>query len=653
MKKFISIFIIIIIISLIIIGGKNFFFDERIDDYYLYVNKDLFDKKEIAENEVGWSKFSDAQDRVDEDVDNIVKELVQNNSNVNSNMTILYNNSIDVNNRNKVGLGPLLSYIESIDKSKDINEFIENSIKIEKDLGIDIFTLHTISKDFKDTSKNIVYFYPVTFDFSSSSEYYVNADYSRYLALFKKYRIRLLKEYGYDSKKARNVSSNLNEFYLYIANNSKREEELNDVDNLYNVITKKELQKIYSNINIDNYLQLLGIGDEKYFSIVDEGNYKAINSYLKNENLPLLKEYVRTKILESYGEYTSINYSNILNELNNELLGTEEEYDLEKDALANVESFFSYDIDKIYVSKHFTEEDKNYFESIINDILTYYEKEINSLDWMKDSTKAKAILKLKNMKINVGYPDNYPNYSNYYNLKKSSEKGSLIENVIEINKAMSKYQLELLKNDESIYPIPLTTVNAYYNPQDNSINFPAALIELCDKNSSYYEKLGSVGMIVAHEITHAFDNTGSKFDERGNRVEWWEKEDYQKYEQLQQKIIEYYSNYEVVSGLYVDGKKTVGENIADLGAINCIVEISKSKNASEKDFQTLFESFASLWASEYIESYQKMLLLQDNHSPDRIRVNAVLSSTDEFYKTYDVNDGDDMYVNSSERVKIW
>jgi len=641
-RKIIGIVIVLILISSFIFN--NFFSKTLINDYYIYINVNILDEYEIKDGEIGWSKFSIAQEKVDEEVNLIVKDLISSKSNLDIN--ILYNNYLDIESRNKNGLGILNNYISLIDSSKNINEFIKNAVRVENELYIDIFTRATVAPDFKDTSKNIVYLYPVTFDFNMSSDIYINPDYSRYHALLKQHQIKLLKEYGYDKKKARKVSKNLDEFFIDIASSSKNEEELSDVDSLYNVITKDELQRIYTNINIDNYLKLMGIYEEEYFSIVDRDNYIKMNSYLKDENLSLLKEYVKVKILETYSGYTSSNYSNIINSLNSKLVGVELTNDLEKDATNLISIVFSSNVDKIYLEKNFNNDDKKLIEDMTLDILSYYEDSINKNTWMDSSTKEKAILKLKNIKINIG--GNY-DLEIDYDFKNNS---TLLDNMILINKKNSDLLLYKLKVNDVKSIISPTVVNAYYNPLDNSINFPASLKELYKESDNYYEVLGSMGMIIAHEITHAFDNNGSKFDEVGNRSNWWSDDDYSKFVELQKEIIDYYSNFELL-GTNIDGEKTVGENIADLGAMNAIVSIAKSKGASDDEVKTMFSSYASLWACEYIESYEKLLLLSDTHSPNKIRVNAVLSSCDMFYDVYDIDEDDSMYIDKDKRVGIW
>ena len=238
-KSIIFIFLIILISSYLIsnlFGNKNV-----INDYYIYINNDILENNEIKEGEVGWSRFSLAQEKVDKDTEEIVRNLINDKKNLDIN--ILYNNYLDVDSRDSLGLGVLNYYIELIDNSSNIDEFINNAILIENELYIDIFTMATVAPDFKDTSKNIVYFYPVTFDFGMSSEMYINPDYSRYHALLKQYQIKLLKLYGYDKTKAREVSRMLDDFFVDVSSHSKTENELSDVDSYIMLLQKKDYKR--------------------------------------------------------------------------------------------------------------------------------------------------------------------------------------------------------------------------------------------------------------------------------------------------------------------------------------------------------------------------------------------------------------------------
>lgn len=634
MKK-IKIFLLIIVILIPLLLTSN---NELKDDYYNYINKKELKKHKLKKDEYTWNTFLNKQDKVDNQKEEIINELIYNKKN--NNLNILYNKLL-----NKDKISSLDKYIKLIDNSNNINEYINNAITIEKDLNIDIFTNIKVEKDYKNNEKNIIYLYPITMDFGASSDYYVNEDYMQYKAIVKQYGIKLLKQYGYNIKQSRAISQRITNMYTDISNNSLLSKDLEDISKYYNIITKEDLKQIYYNINIDKYLKEKNINEET-FSIIDINNYKAHNKYLTNDNLSLLKEQLKLKILENYAIFLDTKYSNLIYELNNKLLGKDLKTEKEK-TIEIISNYFSNDIDNIYKEKYLSQDKVKYINTMTKDIINYYEKNIDTLDWLSKETKERAKLKLKNIKINIGI-SNYNNYN--YNLK---EDDSLIDNIITIEKYLYNYKLSKLKTNKQDNLIKETIVNAYYNPQDNSINIPVAIFTLFDTNKSYYENLGSIGMIIAHEITHALDTNGAKFDEKGNLNNWWKEVDYKNFKKKQKKVIKYYNKYEVIKGSYIDGKKTVNENIADLGAVSCISGIAESKKASNKEIKEMYKSFAQLWLSIDKEEYQELLLLQDNHSPSKFRVNSTLSSTNLFYKTYKIKKINKMYISKKDRVKVW
>ena len=634
MKK-IKIFLLIIVILIPLLLTSN---NELKDDYYNYINKKELKKHKLKKDEYTWNTFLNKQDKVDNQKEEIINELINNKKN--NNLNILYNKLL-----NKDKISSLDKYIKLIDNSNNINEYINNAITIEKDLNIDIFTNIKVEKDYKNNEKNIIYLYPITMDFGASSDYYVNEDYMQYKAIVKQYGIKLLKQYGYNIKQSRAISQRITNMYTDISNNSLLSKDLEDISKYYNIITKEDLKQIYYNINIDKYLKEKNINEET-FSIIDINNYKAHNKYLTNDNLSLLKEQLKLKILENYAIFLDTKYSNLIYELNNKLLGKDLKTEKEK-TIEIISNYFSNDIDNIYKEKYLSQDKVKYINTMTKDIINYYEKNIDTLDWLSKETKERAKLKLKNIKINIGI-SNYNNYN--YNLK---EDDSLIDNIITIEKYLYNYKLSKLKTNKQDNLIKETIVNAYYNPQDNSINIPVAIFTLFDTNKSYYENLGSIGMIIAHEITHALDTNGAKFDEKGNLNNWWKEVDYKNFKKKQKKVIKYYNKYEVIKGSYIDGKKTVNENIADLGAVSCISGIAESKKASNKEIKEMYKSFAQLWLSIDKEEYQELLLLQDNHSPSKFRVNSTLSSTNLFYKTYKIKKINKMYISKKDRVKVW
>jgi len=196
-------------------------------------------------------------------------------------------------------------------------------------------------------------------------------------------------------------------------------------------------------------------------------------------------------------------------------------------------------------------------------------------------------------------------------------------------------------------------VNAYYNALNNEIVFPAGILQapFYDKNASKEKNLGGIGVIIGHELTHAFDNTGAQFDETGKLKNWWSANDYKEFTSRSKKVVDYYSNIETSDGNFINGFLTVGENISDLGGIACVLDITK--NIENPNLKDLFENYATIWREISTKELKEYLLNNDPHAPKKVRVNIVLSQFEEFYKTYDIKKGDKMYVNPDDRVGIW
>ena len=375
-----------------------------------------------------------------------------------------------------------------------------------------------------------------------------------------------------------------------------------------------------------------------------------MNEYLKEENLETLKEYVKLQILQNYAAYGNEEYYNLMRQFEAEQNGTEvEDYTREEYARDVVTAYFDTEISKIYLEENVSDSSTQYFKNMVNDIIEQYKVKLQNNEWLSNETKEKALIKLENMDVNVCYPNQWPTYSEQYTLS-----DNLLENIINMNKTQVGYLIQATLNNQDYWAMSTLTVNAFYNLKDNSINFLAAILEydLYNEENSYYKNLGSLGMVIAHEITHAFDNNGALFDENGNLNNWWSEEDYNNFEKLQNDVINYYNNYKV-NGKSVNGEQTVSENIADLGAVSCIVDIAKQKGATNEEMKELFEAYANIWASKSTDEYSKLLLIMDTHSPDKIRVNAVLQSIDEFYDVYNITENDEMYKPEEERVKVW
>lgn len=637
-KKYIlyAIIFVVAIIAAFIYLNKNY-----IDNYYEYINKET-----IKDKEDGWSYIDDINKEISNDANNIVKEIINNpTTSEEKNIKEFYNEYLNIEFRNKNGLKDLELYIDKINKTTNINDFITEAIKLEKELSIELLMSKSIMKDFK-TGKNILYITPIPMDYGYSSDYYSNETLTTVKNNFKLYNNKLLREYGYTAGEALDITKQIDDFYTNLANNSLKQDDLLNTEKYYNIIDKSALSKIYTNLDINKYFNELGLSKIDKLSLVDEKSYQELNKYLTNSNLSLWKNIATIKILQTYAEYTTENYETIFTKLNKNLLG--KEYTREETAYDLIKQIYPNEISKNYNNKYLSDDTKNYISNLTNEIIKEYEDMINT-SWMDNETKSKAVTKLNNIKINIG--TNYiKDLSSYYDFNSNI---SLVKNIINLNKVVRAASYEMLNTTTTTNALPDYTFNAYYDVTSNSINILTGSTKVIKDINNKYENLGSIGFIIAHEISHAFDNNGSKFDENGLLSNWYTTSSQEKYQEIQNKVIDYYNNYEIIHNVSNNGTRTIGENIADLGAMECITNILIKNNANKKDYQTTYESFAKVWANNYSKSTKVLQSLIDTHSPNEIRVNGVLSSTKKFYETYKIDSKDLMYIEPEKRVNIW
>lgn len=637
-KKYIlyAIIFFVAIIAAFIYLNKNY-----IDNYYEYINKET-----IKDKEDGWSYIDDINKEISNDANNIVKEIINNpTTSEEKNIKEFYNEYLNIEFRNKNGLKDLELYIDKINKTTNINDFITEAIKLEKELSIELLMSKSIMKDFK-TGKNILYITPIPMDYGYSSDYYSNETLTTVKNNFKLYNNKLLREYGYTAGEALDITNQIDDFYTNLANNSLKQDDLLNTEKYYNIIDKSALSKIYTNLDINKYFNELGLSKIDKLSLVDEKSYQELNKYLTNSNLSLWKNIATIKILQTYAEYTTENYETIFTKLNKNLLG--KEYTREETAYDLIKQIYPNEISKNYNNKYLSDDTKNYISNLTNEIIKEYEDMINT-SWMDNETKSKAVTKLNNIKINIG--TNYiKDFSSYYDFDSNI---SLVKNIINLNKVVRAASYEMLDTTTTTNALPDYTFNAYYDVTSNSINILTGGTKVIKDINNKYENIGSIGFIIAHEISHAFDNNGSKFDENGFLSNWYTTSSQEKYQEIQNKVIDYYNNYEIIHNVSNNGTRTIGENIADLGAMECITNILIKNNANKKDYQTAYESFAKVWANNYSKSTKVLQSLIDTHSPNEIRVNGVLSSTKKFYETYKIDSKDLMYIEPEKRVNIW
>lgn len=623
------------------------------DDFYASVNKDTLNTLEIKPGRVIAGTLFDLQDESTAQVNEIIKEVTSGKwekGTKEQKIADLYNNILDTESRNQIGVEPIKPYLEMINGVQNISELINIQNTLMEKLYCAPFVAFSLTVDFKDSTKYIpvfgVYNPNMTKDFYLSGTEAQKAAYIKYLKT-------VMELSGEDVTDAQ-----LEEFYNFeksLAEKMLNTEDMGDVDKFYNTYTLDEIQALFPSVDTEKLLIYSGIQKEDKFLITDVGLTEEFAQLLTDENIEALKTAAKLTVILSYGTTLNTEFVDASNVFNQEFLGISGSYSNEERAAITVSSVMPDYIGEIYAEKYFTEEAKQDVLKMVQDIIAVYKKRIGNLTWMSDTTKEKAIRKLDAMKIKIGYPDNWDTYLDEVQIKSSSEGGSYFENMISIAEG-SKKELSNLQGkpvDKTKWEMYPYTVNACYSATSNDITFPAAILQppMYDVNASYEENLGGIGYIIAHEITHAFDNNGAKFDENGNATDWWTPEDYEAFEKLCEKMEAFYDGCESVPGIAMNGKLTLSENVADQGAVQCITEVAAG--LENPDYKALYCSMAKAWASTRTRAYADYASKIDVHSDEKLRVNRVVVNCEEFYKAFDIKTGDGMYVPEDERVKIW
>ena len=623
------------------------------DDFYAAVNKNTLNSLEIKPGRVMAGTLYDLGDKTADEVNAILKEVVEKGGAKGSKeqkIADLYKNILDVESRNKAGILPIKKYLDLIDNAGSVSELASVQSVLQKELCFAPYAAFSITVDLKDSTKYIPVF--GTYEPMMTKDFYVSGTETQKNA-YMKYLETLLTIAGDTS-----VNEKINNFYNFEKSLSAKAfnpEDSGNVDKIYHTFSPDEISDMFPNIDIEEVLKDSGVREESKIVISNPEYVKEFSKYFNNENLETLKTTAKISLLNGYGGALSSNITDAADQFNAAYLGISGSYSDEERAALVVSNTMPDYIGEIYAERYFTEEAKQNVLKMVKDIISVYKERIENLTWMSDKTKEKAIKKLDKMNIKIGYPDSFDTYLDNADIKSISDGGSYFDNIIEIAKASRKKTLscqgqEVDKTEWLMYPY---TVNACYDASSNDITFPAAILQppMYDINASYEENLGGIGYIIAHEITHAFDNNGAKFDENGNASDWWTAEDYAEFEKRCEKMVYFYDRQEGIPGVAMNGRQTLSENVSDQGAVQCVTEVAS--RLENPDFQKLYRSMANAWASTKTREYAKYAAGIDVHSEDKLRVNRVVVNCEEFYKAFDITEKDGMWVAPEERVKIW
>jgi putative endopeptidase len=561
-----------------------------------------------------------------------------------------------------LGTKPLDAYLQRISAITDQPTLLATVTELSK-IGVNTMFADYITQDDKNSDVMAYKLWQGGIGLPER-EYYFKTDSSTVSIrkAYQKHIYNILKMLGQDTASASKSAANLLVLETKLAKASRKIEDLRDPYANYNKMAINDLGKLSSTIDWKSYVQ--GIGVTKVDSVIvgQPEFFKALDAAVKTTPIEDWKNYLRFRLVRSFANGLPEAYGIETFNFNKLLSGAKERRPRWKRVLQSEESAMGELLGQLYAKEFFNETAKKRYSDLVESIREALRDRIMKLTWMTDSTKQKALVKLAAIKKKVGYPDKWKDFS-------AMEIGteSYVQNLINANKWWHNYEVNKLGKpvDRDEWIMSPQTYNAYYNPSNNEIVLPAGIFTVPgyrDEELDDAVVYGNAGAsTIGHEITHGFDDEGRQYDEKGNLKSWWTKKDEEEFNRRAKVMIDQFSEYEPVKGFKINGKATLGENIADLGGVVLGVDAFKKTEQYKKNqkiggltpMQRYFMGYALGWLGHTKEENLKNMLITDVHSPAQYRVNGPFVSVDEFYTAFGIKPGDKMYRPDSLRVRIW
>ena len=641
-------------------------FDESIvrnDDFYQWATGGWQAKNPLKPEYSRYGSFDVLRENNEIRINDLFNEMTQTEAefgSVEQKISDLYKMGLDEERLNAEGAEPIrqtLNYILSINNRE---ELIGKIAQLHID-GIGAFFYSYPAADLEDSNMTILYMEQGGLGMGNR-DYYTEAENANLKASYRTYLARIFSLAGVEGD-VETLVNNVMAVEDRLAAKHWTNVECRDIVKGYNPYTFEAFKAQYKGVDWDAYFLAMGVRKIEKIVVSQPSSFANTLDVLKSASVEELRAYVAAHYIDAATAYLSEDFAVASFEFfGKEMSGTEEIRPRWKRAMSVPNNILSEAVGQMYVAKYFPESDKARVEEMVANIQQAFSKHIDNLDWMGDETKVKAQEKLASFTVKIGYPNKWKNYSS---LKVDPNK-SYWANVVEANRwysidAMSKVGKPVDRDEWLMSP---QTVNAYYMPTTNEICFPAAILQppFYNPNADDAVNYGAIGVVIAHEMTHGFDDQGSQFDKDGNMKDWWTTEDRAAFEKKTQVLVDQFNAIEILPGLYADGKFSLGENIADQGGLRLaftgLTEYAwaEGRPADIDGFtgeQRFYIGYATLWAQNITEKEMENLTKNDVHSLGRNRVNATLRNIQTWYDAFDVKEGDAMFMPVEERVIIW
>ena len=577
----------------------------------------------------------------------------------------LYKQAMDSVRRNEQGVGPAMGIIQQMEKAKTKEQLFDIQLQLAP-YGDSEFYRAGIGADEKNATQNILQVGQGGLTLGMK-DYYLDTDpeTTKIREAYKQHIVRMFQLFGFSKGQAQKKMKNIMRLEIELAKVSRSRTELRDPQRNYNKTTLVEFATSYPNLKLERVMNAQGV-DSKYMQelIVGQPEFMTgADKLLATMTAAEYRDYMEWgQIMSAAGYLDDATQAANFEFFGKVMSGRKEDHPLWRRATQQLESQMGQALGKIYAAKYFPEASKKRMVELVKNLQIALGERIAAQDWMSDSTKVNALLKLNTFYVKVGYPDKWIDMSKLT----IDPKKSYYENIKECRKFWNDYGIEhtagkpVDRDDWYMYP---QTVNAYYNPTTNEICFPAGILQppFFDMQADDAFNYGAIGVVIGHEMTHGFDDQGAKYDKDGNLRQWWTADDTRRFEERTHVMRDFFNKIEVLPGLYANGQLTLGENMADHGGLQVAFRAfqNATKDAPLQNCdgftpeQRFFIAYAGVWAGNIRDEEIRNRTKSDPHALGRWRVNGALPHIAAWYDAFGITESDPMFVPASDRVTIW
>lgn len=636
------------------------------DDFYHYAAGGWLKSHPLDAEHVQNGAFTDLYEQSQKRIQDIILDFAskpQKQGTLGQKIGSLYNLLMDSVRLNREGWRPIKPTLDKIAAIKNRKEYQLVCAQLDRNGGSTMMFGIGAGADQKDSEWNLVAVGQGGLGLGER-DYYLSDDAQnkRVLEAYKQYLKKLFTLTGADEATAEKKTQAVIAIETEIAKASYDKVKQRDIDANYHKMTYTQLISDFPGIDWGNVFLASGFPAFDYVDVGQPEPIHAVEKILAETPLDDLKTYAEAKVISGATSKLSDDFRKASFELRKAMVGSKQDQPRWKRAVAVVSDRLGEAIGKMYVERYFPESSKKRMLELVRNLQTALAQRIDEATWMGDATKAQAKDKLSNFIVKIGYPDKWKNYDGL----QVNDSLSLYENLCNISRwATDDYIAKRVnkKVDKTLWQMTPQTINAYYDPSTNEICFPAAILQppFFDPNADDAVNYGAIGGVIGHEMSHGFDDQGSQFDKYGNQRNWWTAQDKKNFDARTKVLADWFSSFDVLPGIKVNGKQTLGENIGDNGGLNisfrALQNSMKEHPLAVKDGftpeQRFFLAWGRVWASNMTDEVVKYLLTVDVHSPNYARVNAALPMIDAWYKAFNVKKGDKMFVPKNKRAHVW